>query len=86
MSEMTLAMTAAERLKRIVIDVLLIEDAEYRDDYGPSEIANWDSLATVTLATAIEREFGLHVPSDEMAFFNCIGDIRQFCRSSGLDV
>ena len=79
-------MTAAEHLKRIVIDILLIEEDEYADAHGPDEIETWDSLATVTLASAIEKSFGVRVPPDEMAAFNCIGDIRQFCRAQGLDV
>jgi acyl carrier protein len=79
-------MTAGERLKRLVIDILLIEDEEYLDANGPDEIATWDSLATVTLASAIEKAFGIPVPPDDMAAFNCIGDIKQFCRAQGLDV
>lgn len=79
-------MTAADRLKRVVIDVLLIDDEEYRDDNGPDEISSWDSLAAVMLASAIEKEFGVPVPPDEMASFNTIGDIRQFCRANGLEV
>jgi acyl carrier protein len=74
------------RLKRLIVDVLLIDDEEYQDDFGPDEIESWDSLATVTLASAIEKEFGVRVPSEEMAAFNCIGDIRQFVRSNGIDV
>jgi hypothetical protein len=38
------------------------------------------------LASAVEREFGLPVPPEQMAAFNCIGDIRQFCRSHGFQV
>jgi acyl carrier protein len=79
-------MTAAEQLKRLVIDILLIEDDEYQDANGPDEIATWDSLATVTLASAIERSFGVKVPPDDMAAFNCIGDVKQFCRAQGLNV
>ena len=78
--------TAEERLKRVVIDVLLIEDEEFVDANGPDDISSWDSLAALMLAAGIEKEFGLAVPPDEMAMFNCIGDIRQFCRAKGIDV
>lgn len=74
------------RLKRVLEEVLLIDDEEYRDDYGPDEITAWDSLATVSLAGAIEKEFGIPVPPDDMALFNTIGDIKQFCRSHGIEV
>lgn len=79
-------MTAGEQLKRLVIDILLIEDEEYVDANGPDEIATWDSLATVNLASAIEKSLGVRVPPDDMAAFNCIGDIKDFCRAQGLDV
>ena len=79
-------MTAGEQLKRLVIDILLIEDEEYVDANGPDEIATWDSLATVNIASAIEKSLGVRVPADDMAAFNCIGDIKDFCRAQGLDV
>ena len=78
--------TADDRLKRVIVEVLLIDDDEYLDANGPDEIESWDSLAAVTLATAIEKEFGIPVPPDDMASFNTIGDIRQFCRANGIDV
>ena len=86
MMDIAPGVSAAERLRRLVIDVLLIDEGDYRDDHGPDEITTWDSLANLALASAIEQEFGVAVPSEEMAGFNCIGDIRQFCRSRGLVV
>lgn len=79
-------LTAEERLKRLVVDVLLIDDEAFQDANGPGEIETWDSLANVTLAAAVEKEFGVRVPSDDMAAFTCLGDIRRFCRSRGIDV
>lgn len=78
--------TPDDRLKRVLSEVLLIDDGEYQDHYGPDEISTWDSLANVTLASAIEKEFGLPVPSDDMAAFNSIGDIKRFCRANGIDL
>jgi acyl carrier protein len=77
---------AAAQLKRVFAEILLIDDDDYRDEYGPDEIASWDSLATVTLAGALEKEFGIPVPADDMAAFNTIGDVKQFCRSNGINV
>ena len=77
---------ADHRLKRIVSEVLLIDDEEYQDGYGQDDIAGWDSLAMVVLGSALEKEFGLPVPVDEMAAFRSIGDIKAFCRSHGVEV
>ena len=74
------------RLKQLLVDVLLIEDDEYQDGFGPDEISSWDSLATVSIAGAIEQAFGIAVPPDDMAAFNTIGDIKQFCRTRGFRV
>ena len=78
--------TADARLKRVVADVLLIDDDQYQDSYGPDDIDTWDSLAAVLLASALEKEFGVAVPPDDMASFATIGDIREFCRANGIDV
>ena len=55
---------AAERVKKIVVEHLgvdeskVIEDASFVDDLGA------DSLDTVELVMAFEEEFGVEIPDD----------------------
>lgn len=71
------------RLRALLIDVLLIEEDEYRDAHGPEEIGAWDSLATVTIAGEVEREFGYAMEPEEMVALRSIGDIKELLRAKG---
>ena len=63
-------------LKALLVDVLLIEDSQYRDEVGPLEVATWDSLALVLIAAAVEKSFGVVLDSEEVVSLESIGDIK----------
>lgn len=80
-------MSANDRkLFRLLEEVLLISESEYRDDHGPDEIGTWDSLATVSIAVSVEAEFGYSMPPEQMAMLESIGDIKAALRSGGIDI
>jgi acyl carrier protein len=70
-----------QKLKNLLIDILLIDDDQYRDDYGPDEIETWDSLAMVRIAGGVEKEFGYAMSPEEMVSLATIGDIKSILRS-----
>jgi len=74
-----------QKLLRLLIEILLIEENQYRDEYGPDEIETWDSLAMVTIASAVEREFGYTMSPEEMVSMGSIGDIKSILRTRGED-
>ena len=78
--------SAAEIVKRIVVSVLLIDDAEYVDDHGPAQFETWDSLATVTISTRIADQLNIGFEPEEIVSIASIGDIKQLCRAKGLDL
>jgi len=73
------------KLRNLLVDVILIDDDQYRDDYGPDEIASWDSVGMVEIAVAIEKRFGYPLSPDEMVSLRSIGDIKKVLRSQGID-
>ncbi len=70
-----------QKLKHLLVDILLIDDEQYRDDYGPDEIETWDSLAVVRIAHAVTREFGHSMSPEEIVSLESIGDIKKYLRS-----
>lgn len=68
------------KLKRILVDVLLIEDNQYDDKNGPTEIDTWDSLAVVHIAVSVEAEFGYAMTPEEMVSLDSIEDIKRILR------
>lgn len=73
------------KLRNLLVEILLIDEDQYQDDYGPDEIETWDSLATVNIAAAVEKEFGYAMSPAEMASLKSIGDIKDALRSGGID-
>lgn len=71
-------------LWRLLEDILLIEEDQFRDEYGPDEIETWDSLAMVNIASAVEKEFGHAMTPEEMVSLGSIGDIRSILRARGV--
>ncbi len=67
-------MSVEERVKKIVIDQLGVEEsqvtkeAKFIDDLGA------DSLDTVELVMALEEEFGLEIPDEEAEKISTVGE------------
>ena len=73
------------KLRDLMFEILLIDKDEYRDEYGPDEIETWDSLAMVSIASAVEKEFGYAMSPEEMVSLECIGDVKHILRSQGVE-
>ncbi len=55
---------AAERVKKIVIEHLGVDDAKVTDNASFIDDLGADSLDTVELVMAFEEEFGLEIPDE----------------------
>jgi acyl carrier protein len=81
-------MTAAQQndrlLKDLLVEVLLIDEDQYRDDYGPDQIPAWDSLGMVEIAAAIEGRFGAALEPEQIVTLRSIGDIKALLRERGI--
>ncbi|OGG93308.1 MAG: acyl carrier protein [Candidatus Lambdaproteobacteria bacterium RIFOXYD2_FULL_50_16] len=55
----------AERVKKIIVDQLGVEEADVKDDSNFIDDLGADSLDTVELVMAFEEEFGLEIPDEE---------------------
>jgi acyl carrier protein len=55
-----------EDLRGIVAGILGIEPSRLVADAGPQSIETWDSLAHLTIMTAVEERFGVRFRMDEI--------------------
>jgi acyl carrier protein len=69
------------KLRNLLVDTLLIDDDQYRDENGPDAIDTWDSLAMVRIAAGIEEAFGCSLTPEEMVSLESIGDIKTILKS-----
>ena len=69
------------KLRNLLVEILLIDDNQYRDENGPDTIETWDSLAMVRIAVEVEEAFGYNMTPEEMVSLDSIGDIKAILQS-----
>jgi acyl carrier protein len=77
-------MSNRAKLKQLVLDVFLLDDAEYRPDLARSDIDTWDSLGVVSLAVGIHQTFGYHPTPDEATALASLSDVVTLLESRGI--
>ena len=72
----------ADRVKKIIVDQLGVEeelvtpDASFVDDLGA------DSLDTVELVMALEEEFGVEIPDEDAEKITTVGDAISYIKEN----
>lgn len=67
-------MSSLERVKRIVIDVLGVEDDQIKEDSSFIDDLGADSLDLVELIMEFEEEFGVEVSDEEAETWLLVSD------------
>jgi acyl carrier protein len=68
----------AERVKRIVVDHLTVDEAKVNEAASFIDDLGADSLDTVELVMAFEEEFGVEIPDDAAEKIQTVGDAVKF--------
>ena len=64
----------ASRVKAIIVDKLSVEESEVTNEASFTNDLGADSLDTVELIMAFEKEFGLSIPDDQAEKISTVGD------------
>ena len=67
-----------DRVKKIVVDRLGVNDDTVTMDAGFTEDLGADSLDTVELVMALEEEFGNEIPDEQAEKLQSVGDVIKF--------
>ena len=70
-----------ERVKKIVVEHLGVEEAKIQSDSKFIDDLGADSLDTVELVMAFEEEFGCEIPDDAAEKILTVGDAIKFIES-----
>ena len=74
-----------EKLQAIIADVLnvpkddITPETTFVDDLGA------DSLDIVELVMALEEEYDVEIPSDDLAELNTVGDVINYLKDKGVE-
>ena len=77
-------MTNHDRLKKLVIDVFLLDPAEFRLDLAVDKMDTWDSLGAVSLAVGIHDTFGCEFAPEEAVGIQKVQDIVGLLSAKGI--
>jgi acyl carrier protein len=76
-----------ERLRRCFSAVFPVLSGDQLDSTSPSNLAAWDSVASVTLFAVVEEEFAIEIDVQEMpdllSFANLLKYLEKLPRQSG---
>lgn len=75
--------TVAERVKKIVIEHLGVDEAKVTDNASFIDDLGADSLDTVELVMAFEEEFGVEIPDDAAEKILIVADAINFIGANG---
>lgn len=69
-----------EKVKEIVAKELMVEEDEITLESDIKEDLGADSLAVVDLAMALEDEFGVEIPDEDLEAIKTVGDIVNYLK------
>lgn len=70
--------TIFERVKKIIVDQLRVDESLVTMDSNIQEDLGADSLDAVELIMALEEEFGIDVQDEEAEKFKTVGDVVRY--------
>jgi acyl carrier protein len=83
--EAIVSATLEEKVKKIIIDQLGVDEAEVTGEAKFIDDLGADSLDTVELVMALEEEFGIEIPDEEAEKIATVQDAIGYIRSHKKD-
>jgi len=71
-------------LTELIAGVLDVSAAELTLDSGPKNLPKWDSLAHVTIASAVEQTYSVTLTMPEILAIKSIADLERILKSRGI--
>ena len=77
--------TLFEKIKSIMMEQLNIDENDITEDTSFKDDLGLDSLDLFELAMAIEEEFGIEIPQEELENIVTVGDAVEFIKENGVE-
>lgn len=75
-----------EKVKEIIEEQLNLDNVEITEETRFKEDLEVDSLDLFELVMALEEEYGVQIPSEEMENLTTVGAVIEFLQDNGVDV
>ena len=74
-----------EKIKSIMMDQLNIEENDITEDTSFKDDLGLDSLDLFELAMAMEEEFGVEIPQEDLENIVTVGDAVEYLQNNGIE-
>ena len=74
-----------EKLKEVIEEKLNAEGVEITEETSFKDDLNADSLDLFELIMALEDEFGIEIPSEELEQLGTVGDVMNYLKDKGIE-
>jgi acyl carrier protein len=74
-----------EKIKSIMMEQLNIDENDITEDTSFKDDLGLDSLDLFELAMAMEEEFGVEIPQEELENIVTVGDAVEFIKENGIE-
>ena len=78
--------TIEERVKKIIGEQLGVKQEEVTNNASFVEDLGADSLDTVELVMALEEEYSLEIPAEELTDIETVGDVIDYLKLKGVEL
>lgn len=74
-----------EKLKEVIEEKLNAEGMEITEETSFKDDLNADSLDLFELVMALEDEFGIEIPSEDLEQLGTVGDVLNYLKDKGIE-
>ncbi len=74
-----------EKMKEMISDQLSVDESAVTETASFKEDLGADSLDLYELIMALEEEYDVEIPSDDLESLNTVGDVMDFLKSKGVE-
>ena len=74
-----------EKLKKVIAEVLNVDKAEITMDTTFEDDLGADSLDLFELVMAVEEEYGVEIPAEELEKLTTVGSVVEYLKEQGIE-
>lgn len=74
-----------EKVKEVIEEKLNAEGVEITEETSFKDDLNADSLDLFELVMALEDEFGIEIPSEDLEQLSTVGDVLNYLKNKGIE-
>ena len=74
-----------EKVKEVIVDKLNAEGADITESTSFKDDLNADSLDLFELVMALEEEFDIEIPSEDLEKLVTVGDVLDYLKEKGIE-